>query len=268
MTKITRLCLLAFILCSTLSFSGNSSVNLAESSFSTEDIQRVRIYFTTPLGYVRHLLLAFTPDNAASDSYNYGYDALNRDNLADDLSWMIGEQEFVIQGVGAFDENKQYPLGMFLTNGGNIKIDLLETENFANPIEIFIYDSELDTYTKINEHSYTEDMTSGEYLNRFYIAFKDGSDVSAKNSLSTNEIFPEETKIAYLSNSKQLLVNTPENIKINKISLYNINGQLVLDRPVNQIQKTKISLNHLKIGTGIVYVETDYGLFSKKVLIH
>lgn len=273
MTKITHLSLLIFMFCSTLAFSKSNSVNTnsSEATYSTTEIQRVRIYFTTPLGFVRHLLLAFTPDDSATDSYNYGYDALNRDDLPDDLSWMIGDNEFVIQGVGAFDIDKKYRLGMFLTNSGSVKIDLLRTENFDNPINVFIYDSELDTYTDIKDQTYTEDMNSGEFVDRFYIAFKNSStDQSAAKSTLSNEDFLEESaQISYIKNTNELLISMPNDTQINKIGLYNIKGQLILEKKTNHfIHTNRVALSDLKIGAGIVYIETNRGILSKKVLIH
>ena len=62
---------------------------LALPNAYSQEIQRVRVDFETPLGYVRHLLLGFTPDNAASDEMDYGYDALCFDDLDDDLDPFI-----------------------------------------------------------------------------------------------------------------------------------------------------------------------------------
>ncbi len=158
MKNFTYLCL-AFFCCLTVYAQTESKSN----------IQRVRIDFKTPEGYVRHLLLAFTKDNSATDGIDYGYDARNRDKLKDDLNWMINSQRFVIQGVGAYSEFKRYPFGMFLTNSGPIEISLTALEHFDTSIPVFVHDAWSDTYHKINDLSYRKIMESGVYHDRFFL---------------------------------------------------------------------------------------------------
>ncbi len=108
MKTITNLCF-AVLFCITTN--GMSTTLNTDSPSTNSPIQRVRIDITTPTGYTRHLLLGFTQDNAATDGFDYGYDAHNIDDYDDDCNWMIGNDRYVIQGVGAFHESKTYPLG-------------------------------------------------------------------------------------------------------------------------------------------------------------
>ncbi|WP_223549138.1 T9SS type A sorting domain-containing protein [Aestuariivivens sp. NBU2969] len=271
MTKITRLCLILAIL---FLFNGivnatntNNANNSKNSSSTSTEIQRVRIYFTSPNGIIRYLLLGFTSDDSASDGFDFGYDALNRDDLPDDLNWMIDDDRYLIQGVGAFDDNKQYPLGMFLKNDGNIKIDLQELENFETPINVYIYDSLYETYTKINKATFTENMTNGEYLDRFFIAFKDNSSALAKNSLSTTDESIEYAQINYLRSTKELFVKTSDGSNINKITVYNINGQKLYSKNNLRDNLIKTNLLNLNSNHAIVTVESDDGKMSTKQLI-
>jgi hypothetical protein len=124
MTKITQVCIAFIFVLSMNSFSSNTiSANNNNNGQITQPgtIQRLRLNIVTPQGYLRQLLLGFTSDNAASDGVDYGYDALNFDDFPDDCNWVINDDRFVIQGVGAFDETKKYPLGLFLTNSGSVK---------------------------------------------------------------------------------------------------------------------------------------------------
>lgn len=245
-----------------------SITNISTAFALSDDIQRVTIDFTMPNGYVRHLLLGFTPDNAATDGVDYGYDALNIDNYPYDLNWIIDNNRYVIQGVGAFDINKRYPLGLFLRDSGNIKIDLKSTFGFETPIDIYVYDSLLDTYTKITESSYSNNMEGGEYTDRFYIAFKDenNSNNFAK-SLSTDEENLQKTNIFYFSSTKELSINTNSSSQIKNIMVYNALGQSIWSlKGVNSNHiKVPLYLNQTKYG--IVKVETNDGNLSSKVII-
>ncbi len=144
--------------------------SLAENSSS---IQRVRIDFTMPNGFVRHLLLGFTPDNTATDGVDYGYDGLNPDDFPDDLNWIIEDERYVIQGVGAFENTKIYPLGLFLSNSGDIEIKLTGLENFTEDINVFVFDAKLNTYTQLNDANYSGYSDSGDYTDRYFITFLD-----------------------------------------------------------------------------------------------
>lgn len=229
--------------------------------------QIVRIDFTMPNGFVRHLALGFIPSNNATDGYDYGYDALNMDTFPDDLNWIIENDRYVIQGVGTFDDSKKYPLGMFMSNGGNIQIALDRLENFDTPIDLFIYDSQLNTYTQINDSNFIANIAKGDYLNRFYLAFK--SDAFAKNSLSTDEINLKDIKVNYLYNTKELYVNTNDKFIIKNINVLNLLGQELFSLNNVNSKLIKIPLQTNQTRYGIVTIETDQGDYlSKQIVIN
>ena len=235
------------------------------------NIQRVRIDFIMPDGYVRHLLLAFTKDNSASDNYDYGYDAINTDAYPYDLNWMVGDLKCTIQGVGAFDDSKKYPLSMFMSNNGKIEIALDAIENFDSPINLFIYDSQFETYTQINNSNYIDNIEKGDYLDRFYLAFKNNSASSSMfaKSLSIDEITLKDIKVSYLNAKKELYIDTNDKFIIKNIHIYNLSGQEVFS--LNHVNSRLINVpfqnNQLKFGIAII--ETDQGAsLSKKIAIN
>ena len=113
----------------------------ASSLTNAQDIKRIRVNVKTTKDAVRPLLLSFTPNNAATDGFDYGYDGLCVDEMEDDLNYIIENKRCVIQGVGAFDSTKQYPFGMFIKHPGNIEISLDALENFESEVKVYIYDS-------------------------------------------------------------------------------------------------------------------------------
>ena len=281
MTKITRLCFIAMIFILnevTAKTENNSSATFYSAASMT--IQRVRIDFTMPNGYVRHLLLGFTSNNIATDGYDYGYDALNIDSFPDDLNWMIEDKRYVIQGVGAFEDTKKYPLGLFLKNEGNIEIALDRTENFESPIDVYLYDSYLDTYTKLNEESFADSLPKGDYVDRFYIAFKsdensitageeDITSQYAKSSLSSEYPDVRNTRISYLKNSNELFIDAQETINITAISFFSVTGQRIFTSNVNSItNQVKIPMHTDGLRYGIVTIETESGSTSMQIVIN
>ncbi|MGC1632800.1 MAG: hypothetical protein WA749_11880 [Gelidibacter sp.] len=228
------------------------------------NIQRVRIDFKNPEGYVRHLLLSFTKDGSATDGIDYGYDALNREKLSDDLNWMIDSQRFVIQGVGTYSNSNNYPLGMFLTNSGPIEISLTALENFAQPISVFIYDAWENSYHHLNEVSFKKTMESGVYENRFFMAFTDHKE---DHSLSDEDSALNAVSLNYYQNSKTIHVKTqgtPVSLK-----LYTLQGQLISSHDLNNASETyALSLAHLQSQVVLTVLESDHNSRYNRILIN
>lgn len=259
MNKITYLCTL-FV------FSFIFSTNLEAHSQTSGEIQRVRLDFTTPSGFTRHLLLAFTPDNAASDSFDYGYDASNADEFPNDMFWIIDGANYVIQGVGAYDNTKFYPLYINITYACIINISLNKLENFETDINVFIYDSLLNTYAQINIADFEVMLESDLYQNRFYIAFSDNTTLS----LSDNEIDTPD-QVSYLAGSKEIYIKSDTIMDVEHVHLINILGQTVMSWSKKEFNsfgsKIKIPVSNIPEGTYIIKVETNSSTINKKVII-
>jgi hypothetical protein len=253
----------------------SASLNNNESnmtSMTSEQGQRVRIDVTTTTGYTRHLLLAFTPNNAATEAYDFGYDALNSDNYSNDSRWMVGEQRSLIQGLGAFLNTKAYPLGIFLSNAGHIEFSLTGLEHFDEIIEVFIYDAFTDTTTSISDSNFIETMPEGDSTNRFYVTFT--------NSICTM-VFPDSTfsklepqlatpQISYISSTKELQIISPNGLDIEAIHLYNILGQNLRqwsNLESNTFGNYTISMSNISKGTYLVSLKTKTGKFNKRLII-
>jgi len=270
MTKITQLVIAIILVFGISAFTTTTNaINNTSNNQATQSstIQRVRIDFTTPTGYVRHLLLAFTSNNAASDGFDYGYDGMVPDDFPDDLNWMIEDDRYVIQGVGAFDQTKKYPLGLFLTNSGTIDISLTSLENFSNTIDVFIYDAVLDNYAPINDVNFSKNINSGDYLDRFFIAFQDDNAIVQGASLSIEENETSSTIVNYLSNTDMLYVNTNSSLNIKSIEVYNLLGKQLFTQNNINAKSIKIPLEYINTNYGIVSVTTEKGIMSKKVVL-
>lgn len=266
MTKITQLGFAFILFISSIAFANLSyGSNAKGQNYQTASIQRLRINITTPQGYTRQLLLGFTSDNVATDGVDYGYDALNIENLPDDMNWMIQNKRYIIQGVGAFDLTKSYPLGLFLSNSGSVKISLYSLENFQTDIDVYIYDSVLNTYTKINDKYFEQVMSNGEHLDRFYIAFQN-KDIEQKKVLSAQEVLIENTDVRYLKNTKELYINTNGTQNIKSVKVYNVLGKELFSLKNVNSNKLKVPIEYINTQFGIVSVTTEQSVVSKKIL--
>ncbi|TYA55272.1 immunoglobulin-like domain-containing protein [Formosa maritima] len=224
-------------------------------------IKRIRLDFKTPEGAKRPLLLAFVPNQLATDGFDYGYDAINTEVLPNDMSWMIADETYVIQGVGDFDETKYYPLGIFLETSGTIEISLKALENFEEDIDVFVYDSLYQTYTLINDSSFVYALEAETYTDRFYITFQ-------SNSLTIGENTFDNISVNYLQNPNEIYIKTPTSVQVKKVQLINLLGQDVFSWDIkNSSEIIRIPVKRISEGPYVVKVTTDSGIINKKVLI-
>ena len=92
-----------------------------------------------------------------------------------------------------------YPVGLRIATSGNIEIALTGFENFESHKNVYVYDSLLGTYSKINNSSFRMNLDAGEYLNRFFITF-----TKAQNELDITDIELKNSIVNYLNNSNEI----------------------------------------------------------------
>ncbi len=245
--------------CAPNSFTGYQSTD-------PNEIQRVRLQFLSDDGFIRPLLLGFTPNNAASDDFDYGYDASNPDLYPNDMFWNIQGSNYVIQGVGAFDNSNVYPLNVNITNAGLIKIALTGLENFESDIDVFVYDSLLGSYTQINSNDFEMVIESGIYQNRFFITFSPNPTLSL-----TDNDKPSTVQVSYLTRSREVYLKSVEVKNIEKIYLLNIVGKSIStwDRQSfsDDSDEMRIPVKNIPEGTYIIRVVSRNSIINKKVII-
>jgi hypothetical protein len=259
---LTLIVCLAFILCA---IQLNAQKKYEDNnSTRSDEVQRVYIDFTSPEGAVRHLLLGFTPNNEATDGFDFGYDAPNADVLPDDLNWIIEDDRYIIQGVGAFEDTKSYPFGMYLEHAGDIKISLVSLENFEVPIDVFVHDTQENTYTKINEFDFNATFDLGEYINRIKLAFKDPTE-----NLSVSDYALDAIKLNYQKNNNLLIIDAHNIANIEGVNLYSVHGQKLLQSKYFNDRKIQLALNSINHDVIIVGIETSKGISHRKIaLLH
>lgn len=227
---------------------------------SAQDIQRIYLNFETSTGFQRQLLLGFTPDNVATDGYDYGYDGGTFNNFADDFGWIIEGNSYVIQGVGEFDTNKYYPLGMFLTNSGDVTVSLAELNNFEEEVDVYLYDVELDSYALLNASNFTQNLQADNYIDRFYITFSTTAHLDINSNLLSvedNEIYP--VNIWYSKSNNELHLSGNFNNTNALLSLYSLEGKKIIKEKMSTEEHT---LNTSEISNGIYIVKIDSDTFS------
>ena len=149
-------------------------------------------------------------------------------------------------------------------------ISLVELENFDQPIDVYIYDAQTNAFTLINDVDLNLNMANGEYLDRFYITFQNiiPPPSSQNEALSINDNNLDDIILKSLTATKEILIDTKNSLKINKVEILDILGKKVVDIKNIADSKLRIPVQNINSRIIIVSVFTNQGIVRKKLLLH
>jgi hypothetical protein len=223
----------------------------SQDSIVPDNFKRIRLYHFTTQGYKREILLAFT-QGQATDSFDNGYDAQNLDGQPEDMYFMLDDKKLFIQGVGEFDENKSYPLGIKNAAFGNIKIGLEATENLSEDVSILIFDKETGLTHNLREGIFEVELTQiGEFNDRFRIQFTDQT-----LSLDDFAFTSDKLKIFHTPEDHVLHVqNTRQDLSIHNIKLFDLLGRSIISTDTEARNQSSIEIKLPAMSAGVYLVK-------------
>ena len=227
-----------------------------------DTFMKIRLGYNTHNLYHRQVLLGFMNEKATNEM-DYGYDALNIDDFPNDMYFLVGENQLVIQGVGFFDINASLPIGVKANTEGKVSFIIDALENVPSDQAIFIHDNVTDTYHNIKEQAYEVNLPAGTNHSRFSLRFTDKTLKVEQNSIN-------DIKVAHIQNGNMLIINNNLlDVTVEKVTLYNILGQSVSSWKIeNQDQKNiRIPIKNISSGIYITKVKTPSGDITKKIII-
>ncbi|NGY38415.1 T9SS type A sorting domain-containing protein [Flavobacterium sp. XN-5] len=229
-----------------------------------DNIKRIRLGFNSRNDYHKQLLLGFMNEKA-TDGIDYGYDGTSFDNLPNDIYFLTNESELIIQGVGYFNASASYPIGVKTDALGTVKFMLDGVENFDQNQNIFIYDSENDSYNDIRNNTYEVTLPAGQNKTRFSLRFTDKKLAIKEEIIDTTNII-----INHSRNYNRLIINNYSlDLTVQKVVLYNSTGQIINTWKTENQSQQNIQLPIQKINSGIYIarIQTSKGDLSKKIII-
>ncbi len=237
-------------------FKDNSN-DVAYNNYNT----KIRIGFNSANNYHRQLLIGFM-DDLATDGLDRGYDGYQIDTQRNDLYFLIDDSEYTIQGVGAFDINKSYPLGVKADTIGNVQFMVDSKEFLAVNQKVYIHDKETSAYYDITDKAADVNLPAGTFDNRFELTFKTDKTLS----IGENEVAESLVIVYNDEKKKKLVISKNQSIDIKEISIYNMIGQqLTTLKKVPNGTTIEIPFN-VERGVYLVKIITNEGVVSKKVL--
>ena len=270
---ITKALLLSFTYC--LISSGQNFDRLTVDSSTTitnsfnpdvdsnsDDRPKIRLLFTS-IGIINREIL-LTVDDRCTDGYDWGFDGYLNDVQVDDMSWLIEDDLFVIQGIGDIDaEETTLPLSIQKSDVGDVVIAIQALENFPDDLDIILHDTELGTHYDLRNANYEASLPAGIYEDRFVLGFQNPS------QLSVDDNEEEQLDFYYATNRNKLVVLNPRNTTFKNIEIYNITGKSaykiedVLDGSYNEY-----SIDNLTAGIYVVRLHlADNKIVTKKIIV-
>ncbi|WGD33638.1 LamG-like jellyroll fold domain-containing protein [Olleya sp. YS] len=234
-----------------------------ESDYNNNELQKIRIEFSTSNNLNRELLLVFG-NNTSDEEFDYGYDAKATEVFTNDLLSTLNNEKYAIQAYSPIQSDKEVDLVLKSDGILTYTIKMTEIENIDSLQDIYLYDSMLGIYHDLRTGDYNFSATAGEDAGRFKIVFESGE------SLSNEEFVAVKNISIFTNNSNQLYIKgLDQDIRV--LNMANMLGQNVmrLSNISNSKVNSGISLNTLSTGVYIVDVTLKDGrLLSKKVTVN
>lgn len=245
-----------------------NAISKNEEKINNENISIIRIGYEDPEKFHRQLALGFLPNSPANINYNRGYDALMSEPREDELFFIIDNdltKKYVIQGVNAFDENVEFPLGLMMTEAGLHTIMLDAVENFTG--KVYIKDVLANITYDLTKGNFCPNLPPGTYLDRFKLVFKDNTATIVAEDINPNlDISVEKTSVYYHQNGS-LIVRTKNDLQVKNITVYNTLGQQITKVNENMVGKNVIVIPfQYPKGVYIVVVDSELGKETFKII--
>ncbi|MFV8378401.1 choice-of-anchor D domain-containing protein [Flavobacterium sp. LB3R33] len=226
--------------------------------------KKIRLGFNSHNDHHRQVLLGFMDEKATSEM-DLGYDGLNIDDFPNDMYFLNGENQLVIQGEGFFNLDASYPIGVKTDAAGKVKFMIDGLENFDANQPIFLYDDETKMYHNIRNEAFEINLTVGEHHSRFSLRFKDKT-LSVNDETSIDDVI----RVAHSQSKNTIIINNKTlDTTVQEVSLFNIIGQSITTWEIENQGQYDIQLPIKKISSGvyIVKLKTSKGALSKKIII-
>jgi hypothetical protein len=234
----------------------------------SDHFAKIRLGFDSNNGYHRQILLGFMDENATG-GFDNGYDALNIENLPNDIYFINESNKLIIQGDGSFHPENIYPLGVKCGGVGSVQFVLDGLENFDGLQNVYIYDSRTKKYHNIMNEPFEVKLSIGTYTERFSLRFQE----EYPNSEKKKDLLVKADAIIVDFTSNNNTINIKNNLSdttVKSVLLYNLLGQTIATWKVTDQNQSDIKLpvKNLSFGTYIVKTQTSKGDISKKIIIN
>ncbi|MEO9571706.1 MAG: GEVED domain-containing protein [Polaribacter sp.] len=213
------------------------------------------------LNRTRKLGISFKSNNSLN--FEKGYDSELFDLNETDFFWRIhsNDAKYVIVGVQEISDDLEVPIGIILNTQKELNFKIYQW-NLPSK-NVYLIDKLTNNYYLLNNNQIKLNLNSGEYLDRFYLGFNNGT-LQTTNIINTNDVY-----IFYDKNLKEINIQTNKQPYVNKVKLYSILGKEINSWSIDDKNKDiKLKINTTSQSIYILKLTTNNGTVSKKILLN
>lgn len=200
-----------------------------------------------------------TFNEEATEEFDSKFDAfkiLGREE-APQLYTLAGNQKLRINVLPTLETDYSVAMNLNVTNDNAYEINVSGVENISNVSSVTMEDKKIGvTIDLFKQSKYSFTAGPLDDSARFVIHFK---------YLEQLEDYDEEVSI-YSFGDNLYVINPTEGEELDKIEVYNLAGQQIVSRPLDQISKNVINMN-VNTGLYLVKIYTSSQVYSQKVLL-
>lgn len=231
----------------------------AKSTVPPEVIPYFKLNVILNNEFTRQLALAFLPQ--ATDGVDRGIDAKNMDDdLPNDVSFLIEQENYVIEGVN-FDASKKIPLSVKAAQAATVKFYISETIDFDQSQPVFLYDALDQSYHDIRNGQHEVSLLPGTFDDRFKIAF-------TKGTLGTNT--PQKNRFFIIQDNRNQVLKAlnPDQESIASFTLYDMLGRVVLSK--HNLEAEELLFSTAAVSSGVyiaVFTTAGDTKMTQKIIV-
>ncbi len=235
----------------------------------SQDKSKIRISFKSPVGYHRQILVAAIP--STTNGFDLGYDAMLFDDNAEDMYWLQGDNQLVIQGVPNFDKDQVLPLGVKIKENKEFRIKIDTVENAAEGMMVYLNDKLKDSIHDLRKEAYVSTSQPGTIHDRFEIIFFKDEPVPPVTEVpgDVEEIKEFGISIRHGQTDRELRILNPHELAITNMYIFDLNGNKLeghSDLPGDK--EFTMPVRNYSSGVYIVQILVEGRVVSKKIIIN
>jgi hypothetical protein len=227
-----------------------------------DQIQMMRLEFTTSNGLSREIVLGFSENT--TEGYDYGYDAKMFSTKSEDMFTMWKGQDMVAQAYPGIHPTNVIPLGINTTGDYTYKIKATAFDHFKTDQNVYLHDTYTNTYFDLRaKQAYGFTSEAGRFEDRFEIVFM--ADQAKKDLEETLD----NTVIYFNTSSDKLFVKGLD-ANAQELTLFNMLGQSVLTQQEVSKEALDQGVQISNLNTGVYLVKittTNLKTIEKKIII-
>src|SRR5690606_7278563 len=187
----------------------------------------------------------------------------------EDMFWLLGSGELVIQGIPDFNKQRVIPLGLVIDQKENFTIKIEKLMNFDEKAPIYLKDNLNDSIHNLRTSEYVGISEPGYINERFEIVFEKPTeepiDTGGDGEVVVDAI---ELNLRHGYINKEIQILNPDQIKIDNMYIFDMNGNKLHDfNKIPNEKEVRVPVKNYSSGVYIVRLHAENKIIKKKIII-